>query len=228
MRRLAFLLIFGIGGAAILISLGVWQMQRLAWKEGVIAEIEARIDAEPVILPQTLNPETDAYLPVSVTGTFGGDYLRVLVSQKGAGAGYRVITPLIMQDRTIMVDRGFVPVADAPEGSGGMAIQVIQTVVGNLQWPQETDKFTPDPDLTNNIWFARDVPAMAAALGTDPVLVVQREMSQASGPVTPMPVDTAAIPNDHLQYAITWFSLALVWVLMTFFFLRRGDAANKS
>ena len=228
MRRLAFLLIFGIGGAAILISLGIWQVQRLAWKEGVIAEIEARIKAEPVVLPQSLDPETDAYLPVRVEGTFGGQFLRVLVSQKGAGAGYRIITPFVMQDRTIMVDRGFVPVADAPDGSGGMAIQVIQTVVGNLQWPQETDNFTPAPDLNDNIWFARDVPAMAAALGTDPVLVVQREMSQAAGPVTPMPVDTAAIPNDHLQYAITWFSLALIWSLMTFFFLRRGDAANKS
>jgi surfeit locus 1 family protein len=227
MQRIAFLVIFGLGGAAILIGLGVWQIQRLAWKEATIADIEARIAADPVALPDTPDPETDNYLPVSVTGTFGADFLKVLVSQKQLGAGYRIITPLVMEDRTILVDRGFVPVAEAPE-SGGAAIQVLQTIVGNLQWPQETDRFTPEPDANENIWFARDVPAMAAALGTDPVLVVQREATDLGSTLTPMPVDSGAIPNDHLQYAITWFSLAAIWSLMTFFFLRRRPAANKS
>ncbi|MFK7746149.1 MAG: SURF1 family protein [Roseobacter sp.] len=227
MKRLAFLLIFGLGGAAILISLGIWQVQRLAWKQGVIADIDARIAADPVPLPAQLDPTTDAYLPVTVTGTFSGPFLQVLVSQKQKGAGYRIITPFVMQDRTILIDRGFVPVDEAPE-TGGIAPQVIQTIVGNLQWPQETDGFTPEPDLAKNIWFARDVPAMSKALGTDPILVVQREVSQASGPLTPLPVDTAAIPNDHLQYAATWFSLAAIWSVMTFFFLRRRRGATKS
>jgi surfeit locus 1 family protein len=82
--------------------------------------------------------------------------------------------------------------------------------------------------MTENIWFARDVPAMAAALGTDPVLVVQRERTELGSPISPLPVDTSAIPNDHLQYAITWFSLAAVWSAMTFFFLRRKPAASKN
>lgn len=227
MQRFAFLMIFGLGGAAILISLGIWQVQRLAWKEAMIADIEARIAAAPVALPGAPDPETDNYLPVSVTGTFRPDFLKVLVSQKQIGAGYRIITPLVLEDRTILVDRGFVPVAEAPE-PGGAAIQVLQTVVGNLQWPQETDGFTPEPDMTENIWFARDVPAMADALGTDPVLVVQRVASEAGSSLTPLPVDTSAIPNDHLQYAITWFSLAAIWLAMTFYFLRRKPAASKS
>lgn len=226
MGRLAFLLIFGLGGAAILISLGVWQMQRLAWKQGVIADIEARIAAPPVQLPDNLDPERDAYLPVEVTGVLGSEYLQILVSKKGAGAGYRIIRPMLRTDGRIMVDMGFVATADA----SGLKFEEGPplTVIGNLQWPQETDNFTPAPDLDKNIWFARDVQAMAGALGTAPVLVVRRDAPQSGGPVSPLPVDTSAIPNDHLQYAITWFSLAAIWSLMTFFFLRRGTAANKS
>ena len=98
------------------------------------------------------------------------------------------------------------------------------TITGNLDAPQEADGFTPPPDLGGNIWFARDVPAMADALGTDPVLVVLRDAPETELGVTPWPVDTAGIPNDHLQYAITWFSLTAIWVGMTFHFLRRTRA----
>lgn len=226
MRRLAFFLIFGLGGAAILIGLGIWQVQRLAWKEGVIATIDERIAAEPTTLPTDLDVERDAYLPVQVTGVLGADYLRILVSQKQVGAGYRIIRPMMRDGDRIMIDMGFVTVAAvaalAFEEDGPV------TITGNLQWPQETDGFTPEPDLAENIWFARDVTAMAAALGTEPILVVRRDAPQSGGPVTPMPVDTSAIPNDHLQYAITWFSLSAIWLAMTAIFLRRPKTANKS
>lgn len=225
MRRLAFFLTFGLGGAAILIGLGVWQVQRLAWKEGVIADIEARIAADPVPLPAVLDPARDAYLPVAVTGLMGDAYIRVLVSQKNVGAGYRIISPFVAEGRTILVDRGFMTVEASLPAAPGAPVE--ETITGNLQWPQETDSFTPEPDLAKNIWFARDVQAMAAELGTEPVLVVRRDATGTEGPLTPLPVDTGAIPNDHLQYAITWFSLAAIWSAMTFFFLRR-PAANKT
>ncbi|WP_195818612.1 SURF1 family protein [Roseobacter sp. MH60115] len=226
MRRLVFFLIFGLGGAAILIGLGTWQVQRLAWKEGIIATIDERIAADPVALPTDLDVDRDAYLPVQVTGVLGTDYLRVLVSQKQVGAGYRIIRPMMRDAGRIMIDMGFIPVSAADDLSVEEGPPV--TITGNLQWPQETDGFTPEPDLAENIWFARDVPAMAAALGTEPVLVVRRDAPQSGGPVTPMPVDTSAIPNDHLQYAITWFSLSAIWLAMTAIFLRRPKAANKS
>lgn len=87
------------------------------------------------------------------------------------------------------------------------------------------DSFTPEPDKSNNIWFARDVPKMAAALGTEPVLLIAKSKTDPN--VVPLPVDTEGIPNDHLQYAITWFSLALIWAAMTGFFLWRGRAKDK-
>ncbi|WP_282059828.1 SURF1 family protein [Roseobacter litoralis] len=226
MGRLAFLVVIGLGGAAILISLGVWQIQRLAWKEGVIAEIDSRIAADPVSLPAQLDRARDAYLPVQVTGTLRADFLRVLVSKKDVGAGYRIIRPMLHPDGDILIDLGFV----TTENASGLKFEEGPplSIVGNLQWPQEVDGFTPEPDLQSNIWFARDVDAMAAALGTRPILVVRRDAPQLGGPLSPMPVDTRVIPNDHLQYAVTWFSLATIWSLMTFFFLRRKSGATKS
>lgn len=226
MGRLVFLFIVGIGGAAVLISLGIWQMQRLAWKEGILADIESRIATDPVPLPVVPDPTTDAYIPVKVTGTLGASYLQVLVSKKNVGAGYRIIRPMLQDSGKILIDMGFVATSDA--SSLRFEEGPPLTIVGNLQWPQEIDNFTPAPDLENNIWFARDVDAMAEVLGTRAILVVRRDAPESGGPLSPMPVDTAAIQNDHLQYAITWFSLALIWGVMTFFFLRRAPGTKKS
>lgn len=220
MGRILFFLSIGVGGAAILISLGVWQVQRLAWKEVLLDDIATRIDAAPVALPGDPDPKADKYLPVEINGTVQAGALFVLVSQKQIGAGYRVISPFETEDgRRILLDRGFVKVA--ARGAVDTAPRAM-TVQGNLHWPQETDDYTPEPDATRQIHFARDVDLFAAELGTDPIMVVARQTSQLDAPVTPLPVDTAGIPNDHLQYAITWFSLALIWVAMTLYFVLRG------
>lgn len=217
MSRALFVILIGLGGAAILISLGVWQVQRLTWKQGILAEINGRIEAPAVPLPEQPDPKEAAYLPVEVTGSFEGQTLRVLVSQKDQGAGYRLITALSTGDRRVLVDRGYIPnEAVAPPLPDGPV-----TITGNLQWPQETDSFTPAPDIDGNIWFARDVTAMSQLLQSEPVLVVARALSYDAAPVSPLPVDTSRIPNDHLQYAITWFSLAAIWAAMSLYFLRR-------
>lgn len=214
LRRIAVPVLIGVVGCAILIALGTWQLRRLEWKEAILAEIDARIAAAPVALPAEVDPETDRYLPVTVTGVLGGQELHVLTSVKDVGPGYRVISALTSGDRRVMVDLGFVP--EAAKDASRMAEAV--TVTGNLHWPQETDRWTPAPDAGRAIWFARDVGAMAEALGTEPVLVIAREVSgSVSGAdlgVTVLPIDSAGIPNDHLNYAITWFSLAAVWAVM--------------
>lgn len=221
MRRSLFLVIVGAGGAAILLWLGFWQMQRLDWKLGIIDDIDARISAAPVALPDEPDVENDSYLPVEVSGSLGTQSLRVLVSQKEIGAGYRIITAFDTGTRRILLDRGFAPVAQdmIPTHAGQV------TVTGNLQWPLETDSFTPDPDIAKNIWFARDVTAMAQALETEEILVVAKQTSFNDTPISTLPVDTVAIPNDHLQYAITWFSLAAVWIAMSVAFILRARRA---
>jgi surfeit locus 1 family protein len=211
-------LLFGLIGCAILIALGTWQLQRLDWKRGILADIEARITAVPVALPPAPDAQDDRYLPVAVSGRTTAEEIRVLVSRKQIGAGYRIIAAFETDDgRRILIDRGFLREADYGIPRPQTEIQI----TGNLHWPDEVDSYTPQPDLGRDIWFARDVPAMAAALNTEPVLVVVRDTSAPQPGLDPMPVDTSGIPNDHLTYAITWYSLALVWAGMTLFLLWR-------
>lgn len=218
MRRYLVPLIFGVAGFAVLASLGFWQLQRLAWKEGVLAEIDGRIGDAPVALPVAPETPRDRYLPVRVTGRTTGHDINVLVSVKDTGAGFRVISAFETEEgRRILVDEGFIRQAE----KGAPFPPAAMTVLGNLHWPDEVDRFTPEPDFSAGIWFARDVPVLAEALGTEPVLIVARAIEGTAPRATPMPVTTTGIPNNHLGYAVQWFGLALVWAGMTLFLLWR-------
>lgn len=215
-RRMIGPLVFGVLGVALLVGLGVWQVQRLAWKTAILAEIDARLAAAPVAVPPAPDPARDEYLKVRAAGTVEPGELDVYASAPGRGVGYRAIAPFRLDDgRTILLDRGFVPIAEkAAARPTGPAV-----VEGALHWPQETDGFTSAPDRAKNVWFARDVPLMAEALGTLPVMLVVAATDEAGAPM-PMPV-TVNIPNNHLEYAVTWFGLALVWAVMTGYLLWR-------
>jgi surfeit locus 1 family protein len=219
MTRIWFAVLIGVGGLAILLWLGTWQVQRLGWKQDLLADIDARIAAEPVPLPTAPDPTSDRYLPVRLTGNFDtGKIARMLASRRHTGAVYRVIAPFNTTSGRVLVDLGWVTSdAKLPE----LPPEDV-TLTGNLDWPREADGFTPDPDLTQNLWYARAVPAMAAAYDTDPVMVVLNTPIPGVTDLTPWPVDTTGIPNDHLQYAITWFSLAVIWAAMTGQFLARS------
>lgn len=222
MSRILIPLIFGLLGTGVLVSLGTWQMQRLAWKQGILSRIDARIAAEPVALPDAPTEVADEYTPVQVSGVLDGAFIRVLVSQKHVGAGYKIVAKLDADAGPILLDLGFIPVASDLTLPAGTEV----ATTGNLHWPDEITRSTPAPDIPGNLWFARDVAAMAQTLGTRPILVVARDMSLPDSNLTPLPVDSASIPNDHLQYAITWFSLAAIWLIMTFYFIWRTRAVR--
>jgi surfeit locus 1 family protein len=141
-------------------------------------------------------------MPVAAEGEIGTDHVRVLVSQKGQGARYRVISPFETGGRSILLDRGTMPTEGVPPLHEGPV-----AVTGNLHWPEEVDGFTPAPDLARNIWYARDVDALAAHLGTEPVLLIARALSVSDAPVTPLPVDTERHSErspelrDHVVFA---------------------------
>lgn len=209
-------ILFGVLGAAVLMSLGFWQLQRLEQKLAIVARIEERMADRPVALPDDVSEVADKYRRVLVSGVIGSPELHVLTSIVGLGPGFEVIAPLQLADgRRILLDRGFIV---ETEKNLTREIGPVE-VSGSLHWPQETDSYTPDPNLKRNIWFARDVEKMAAALGTEPVLVVVAESSLRDGP-RPRPV-TVNIPNRHLEYVITWFLLAVVWIGMTGYLLWR-------
>lgn len=222
MRGIVFPLILGIVGAGILCALGVWQLQRLAWKEGILDEISQRLSQPPMDVAVEVTENKDQYLGVALSGRLTGPELHVLTSRKPDGPGFRVIRAITTGDRRIMVDLGFVSEADKTSPRPEMDIQIS----GNLLWPDEADGFTPDPNIERNIWFARETARMAEALQTEPVLVVASTVAPDTQTIL-MPV-TINVKNDHLEYAITWFSLMLVWIGMTVYLvwrIKRADTA---
>lgn len=215
-RRMIFPLLLGLVGVAILLGLGVWQLQRLAWKQAMLAEINAMIVDAPVPLPAAPDSKSDRYRPVIASGRFTGEAAEVLDSVRDVGPGARLIGVFeTAEGRRILVDRGLRLDADR----GALPPGHTADIVGNLDWPQETDSYTPPPDARSGMWFAVDVPAMAKALNTEATFIVAR--GPTGDGISPVPVDTSAIPNDHLQYAITWFLLAAVWLGMTVYLLWR-------
>ncbi|MBL4806298.1 MAG: SURF1 family protein [Rhodobacteraceae bacterium] len=215
-KRMIAPILFGIVGITILVLLGNWQVRRLAWKQDMLANIEARLTAPAIDLPDILDPARDRFLSVKVTGQMVGAEIHVLSSDPSTGAGYRIITAFVTDSgRRILIDRGIVPEAkkDAdrvPENG---------VIYGNLLWANDTDKYTPEANLTRNIWFSRAEGPLAEALNTEPIFLVQSSTTLSNGPI-PIPVGLNT-PNNHLEYAVTWYGFAIVWLGMTLYLLWR-------
>jgi surfeit locus 1 family protein len=215
MRQILFPLVIGLGGIVVLFWLAFWQLDRLEWKLGIIGDINARAAADPVPLPTVPNPDADNYLTVIMQGAATGEEIRFLDSGTAAGTGHHIISAFVTADgRRVMLDQGLLPLYE----DEGDALTAEVTVQGNLIWPDDISRQAPIEDE----WYARDVPAMAQALGTEPLLVVLYAASQYDERLTPLAVDTRNIKNDHLEYAITWFLLAVVWFSMTGFYVVRS------
>lgn len=224
LHKAAFALLVGALGTSILVGLGIWQVQRLEWKQDVLSRMDARISASPAALPEFPDPIRDNYLSVEASGRTGDGEILVQTSRRDLGPGFRLIVPFKTEGRIVMLDRGHLP---ARLKNGDRDANSDAEVIGNLHWPDEIDRlFTPEPDGV--IWYARDVQAMADALGAEPVLIVARRDSSAPEGVVSWPVDSSGIPNDHLQYAVTWFSLAAVWLGMTGFWIWRNTRSPNS
>lgn len=236
LRSILFTVLVGFLGVGVLVSLGTWQLRRLAWKEGLIARIEAVIADAPVPLPAAPDPARDRYRAVTVAGHFTGPQTRILTSLPGHGPGYLLVAGFRADDgRAILLQRGYVPDSAplVPPPPGG------QRVTGNLDWPDDLTPGMAAHDAARDIWVGHDLPGLAAQLGTQPLLVIVREggregESAAAGESTgagagaeiiPAPV-TAALRNDHLGYALTWFGLAAVWAGMTGVWLWRIRAGR--
>jgi surfeit locus 1 family protein len=211
--------LFGVAGTAVLVNLGLWQLSRADEKAALIAGMEARIFEPPVPLPTNFDPDRDRYLPVTTTGRFQPDYTFAMAAQKARGPGFHLISVLETDDgRRVLVDRGFLPEAAAP--SLRVETGDVQ-IAGNLHWPRDSDRFTPDYDSSRNLFFARDVDQIATQLATEPVLIVLRASNEAVPPATAVPVFQVSIPDNHFGYAVQWFLMALAWSGMTVFFLWR-------
>jgi len=211
LRKIIFPLILGVAGCGVLIGLGMWQLERLTWKEEILADIDARLLSGPVPFSLFVTEAADEYSRVTVAGTPTGEELHVLVSGTEAGTGYRVISRFETDLGAILVDQGLLAI----DNKDASPLIAPMEVTGTLLWPDDQNSSTPDPDLAANIWFARKLERMATALEAQPFMIIATRTTPADPRLTPLPVNTASIKNDHLLYAVTWFSLAFVWAIMS-------------
>ena len=229
--------LIGLIGVSAGLILGTWQLGRMEWKAALIAEAERKLLSDPVAIPETVDPVRDKLLRVQAVGYIERRELHVIASMKRYGPGFRVITTMeLAKDgertgRRIMVDLGFVPerlkhLSDREPTSKRLQKRLPKDqVVGLLYWPDEVDGWTPPPDKDRNIWFARDVDAMAEELGAEPVLLIAQSHPDGRIPLPRPPgVD---IPNRHLEYVVTWYSLAGIWFVMSLIWLRSSLRARR-
>jgi surfeit locus 1 family protein len=201
---------------AVLIGLGVWQLKRLAWKEALIAEIETRTKAPPITLAEAMaiarEGRDPSYYRVKVEGSFDHAKELYLYAVSEGRVGWHVITPLKTEaGDVVLVDRGFVPdelksPASRPQGELAGAV----AVSGIVRVPETQGAFTPDNEIGANRWFWRDLEAMARSIGAADVapFYLEAEKSDVPGGWPEGGQTRLDIPNNHLQYAITWFLLA--------------------
>jgi len=210
-------------GLAVLLYLGIWQLQRLQWKEGLIAQLAANAAADPVSLEAagTLRGEgrNIEFLKVRFPATYRNDAGMTMISAIDGGPGWTVITPAVTPaGLAVLVDRGQVPAdrldtISKPEGE----IEISGIV---RLYPHGKGYFDPDNDSARNAWYWWDVAAMLDAShlppGVTPVpFVVQLLPGTATAEYPRPPEPKANLRNNHLGYAITWFGLAAVLVAMT-------------
>lgn len=216
---LAVLGIIGFLGIAGLLSLGVWQVERRAWKLDLIERVENRVSSQPTAVPgpadwTSIDAKTDEYRRVTATGHLRNDRETLVTAVTNNGAGYWVVTPLETKDGfTVLVNRGFVPPDrrdPALRGAGEPDGDV--TVTGLLRLTEPKGAFLRSNNPAANRWFSRDVEAIATARGLANVapyfIDADATPNRGGFPVGGLTVVT--FHNNHLVYALTWFTLALM------------------
>jgi surfeit locus 1 family protein len=225
---------------AAFIALGTWQLQRKAWKEALISALEQRVAAVPAALPErkdwpSLDPSKDEFLRVKFSAVFvPGEEALVYTGASAlrgdsSGPGYWVFAAAqLPAGSKVVVNRGFVPEGrrdPATRSAGELSGSV--TMVGAMRWPEARGLFAPADEPDRNLWFVRDQLAIAAAKGWGEVAPFYVELEEPTPPGG-LPHPAALKPNlrnEHLQYAITWYGLALVVAVMFVVWLRaRRDA----
>ena len=209
-------------GVAILCGLGVWQVERKAWKENLIATLNARLVKPPVDLPprtawKDLKAEGHEWRRVHLLAEFIPGQ-EALVYTAGSsfrpdvkGPGYWVFAPARLAGGSIVIiDRGFVPL-DQKDAASHAAPARLTDIVGVMRWPEKSGSFTPGADVKGNVWYARDIKGIAAAKQWPvhaPFYIEQESPVPPGGLPKPGRL-VVNLPDNHLQYAITWFGLAL-------------------
>jgi surfeit locus 1 family protein len=212
----------------LLIGLGTWQIKRKAWKEGLIAKLHAELSAAPIPLPppaqwKSIDRSAFEYHRVKFAASFENGKDALVFAAPSAfrpdvsGPGDWVFTPAkLAGGAVVMVNRGFIPDGwqDVKTRAQAQPSGPVD-IVGALRWPDERHWFTPNDDPAHNLWFMADPQAIAAAKGVGPVapFYVEQESPVPPGGLPKPGKLVVSLPDNHLQYALTWYGLALVLVI---------------
>ncbi len=219
----------------VLIGLGTWQLVRLAEKDQQTAQIEASLTVAPVPLPSqtewaSLKPAEYDYRRVSLKGSFQHDKEALAFGFISVGVrgdtreGFFALTPFVLEDgSTVIVNRGFIPQDKRAQSARAEGlIQGQMTITGLMRTPEKKGTFTPEDEPQNNLFFTIDPTAIARARQIERVapFIVDADKSPIPGQWPEGGHTIVALANNHLQYAITWFALALGLAGVFFVFAR--------
>jgi cytochrome oxidase assembly protein ShyY1 len=230
-RRTGFA-IFTLVMVALFVGLGVWQLQRRAEKHALIAALDERLSAAPVLLPgaadwNKLTAKDDEFRRVSFTATYETRLDAMVYSSGSAirpdisGPGTWAFIPARLADGgTLAINAGFVPNTMQDRDVQDRAVAQLITgkpvaMTGYIRFPEAVGMFTPNVDHAKRLWFARDHLAMAQAFGWDkvaPFYIDLETPAPPSGIPKPGPLQVH-LRDEHMQYAITWFTLAAAVVI---------------
>ena len=224
-------------------ALGVWQLQRLAEKEALIATVAARIEDQPVQLPpadrwETMDWDEWNYRPVTVTGRLAREQSVLVFTSRPdtgsgpSGPGYWVMTPLRLDDGGgIFINRGYVPQTVGPDYLDTVAATPEPvTLSGIARLAEEPGPFTPEPDVARGIEWVRDVHRLQDLAGTALAPLAPIYIDLPAGPAGELPLGggtTVEFPNNHLGYAMTWLGFALLTPALLAYWLWRRRRESK-
>ena len=210
-----------LAALGILLALGTWQVERLFWKEALLADIQQRTQAAPVSVSEieriaATGGDVD-YRRMTVTGRFDNSRERHFLATFNGDSGFYIYAPLVMADgRIIMVNRGFVPYENKEPEMRVLGQLTDVVTLNGLSRARLTGKpsfIVPDNDLKKNVFYWKDLDAMISSTGLDPAKVepffMDADRMEIPGGMPIGGVTIIDLPNNHLQYAITWYGLAV-------------------
>ena len=233
-RRLLFVLCFV--GLALFSTLGAWQVERRTWKLDLMARVDARVHATPVAAPppaawSSLQSADAEYRRVKAIGVLRHEQETLVDALTERGAGYWVVTPLITDGATILVNRGFIPKdksAQRTRLAGRFGGPV--TITGLLRPSEPEGRFLRRNRPREGRWYSRDVAAIAQARGLGPVapFFIDADATANPGGLPIGGLTVVVFRNAHLIYALTWFSLAALSLAGLIILRRDVQATLKS
>ena len=221
--------LFTISALLVLLTLGTWQLQRLEYKENLIQNLNEQAKMPAIQLPSDLSTVLDAeYRHVRVQGQYMHDkeiYLFTGAMSARGPSGYNILTPFKTSDgRYILVDRGWVDSdRKLPERRPETLTEGAVDITAMIHKGERPGRFTPDNDIVKNLWFWIDLEAIKTYAGVPLENLYVRLLKNKEEVTFPIAGDaTIKMTNDHLQYAITWYTLALILIVIYFLYSRKA------